>query len=212
MWCYSVQNRYSVHSTVSNIMMFLIHFQCDRDDQMEQMLVCFFCIYNEHGMHGTNARYKCLAFMWTEHCVGTINTFVLNAEYSITHRRHEMCNNIMCYDLFVTLHLMCSISVLQYFSCSFRPWCLCWIAASTVLCATELHSIVNVLLLRQTFLAPLAYRFCETVVEQVRDRVYMCLCVCVMGKLLQTRENVRYREASSMRASRQPASNQTVHK
>lgn len=108
MWCYSVQNRYSVHSTVSNIMMFLIHFQCDRDDQMEQMLVCFFCIYNEHEMHGTNARYKCLAFMWTEHCVGTINTFVLNAEYSITHRRHEMCNNIMCYDLFGTV-LYCTV-------------------------------------------------------------------------------------------------------
>lgn len=42
----------------------------------------------------------------------------LNAEYSINAKRHEMCNNIMCYDLFVTLHLMCSVSVSQYCSCS----------------------------------------------------------------------------------------------
>lgn len=134
MWCYSVQNRYSVHSTVSNIMMFLIHFQCDRHDPMEQMLVCFFCIYNEHGMHGTNARYKCLAFMWTEHCVGTINTFVLNAEYSITHRRHEMCNNIMCYDLFGTV-LYCN---------TVEQRCFRWILRQTFLALADLCAYVCV--------------------------------------------------------------------
>lgn len=122
-------------STVSNIIIFLLHFQCDRDDQLEQMLVCFFIlIYNEHGMHGTNARYKCLAFIWTEHCVGTINTFVLNAEYSITHRRHEMCNNIMCYDLFGTV----------LYGNTVEQRCFRWILRQTFLALADLCACVCV--------------------------------------------------------------------
>lgn len=79
----TLRERYSVHTPVHRIIECLKHFERDRN-RCRFFFAFHFASKQWTGMHGTrSARHKCSAFTWTTvYCVETINTFVLNAEFS----------------------------------------------------------------------------------------------------------------------------------